>query len=250
MRSYIGEQFNGLLVLEQETYNRRLGRGSREGAGVRCLACGRTFHIRLENLVKNTVVCSVCRDTGEPETKYEPNLYEQCLMEIARRDHWLKQTSAGPWFFSGYSGVFSQPLVHGYDAWTEPLVITANHSLERYTGCSECGTSQCQYFKEDYDIRDPLISSLPAEYGDTATGRHRADGMHIEIHGPTDARNRYMVDLERLQEHKPCDRHCAEEGVCLTADNGGPFQCCRCIKLKPCVEQLRVARSLGIKLRA
>jgi predicted nucleic acid-binding Zn-ribbon protein len=247
MRSYIGQTFNGLIILEQETYQRRPGKGSREGAHLKCTACGRAFHARLENVVKNTVACSVCRDNGEPEVKYQPTIYELCLMEIARRDKWLVQTSPGPWFYSGYAGVFSGPLVQGYDDWTEPLVVHASHSLERYTGCTECGTSQCQYFKENYDVRDPVVAELPAEYVATATGRHAADGMHIEIHSPKDARNRYMVDLERLNEHKPCDRQCDAAGV-TCQDLGGPFQCCHCAKTDPCVEQLRVARSLGVKL--
>jgi hypothetical protein len=248
MRSYIGEQFSGLLILEQEVY-RRPNKGSREGAGVKCLTCGRMFHVRLENVVKNTVVCSVCRDNGEPEVKYQPTLYELCLMEIARRDKWLHQTSPGPWFYSGYAGVFSGPLVQGYDDWIEPLVVHASHTLERYTGCTECGTSQCQYFKENYDVRDPVVAELPAEFGDTATGRHAADGMHIEIHNPKDAFNRYSVDLERLREHKPCDRQCDSEEIGCT-DFGGPFQCCHCAQKVPCTEQKRVARSLGVKLPA
>lgn len=61
MEDLVGRTIDGLLVLEQARFNRRDGRGSRQGAKVRCTTCGREFTCRCDSLLKGTAVCLPCK---------------------------------------------------------------------------------------------------------------------------------------------------------------------------------------------
>jgi hypothetical protein len=115
--------------------------------------------------------------------------------------------------------VFASPLVHAYDAWIDFVLPTegpgSEHTLEKYGRCPDCGDGKdrplapspglghgCRLFKEAYE-RDPLVLSVPAHHGDTATGRHAADLAFVEANGPDVVLRHCEADLRRLERHRP-----------------------------------------------
>lgn len=99
--------------------------------------------------------------------------------------------SDGPWFYNGYSAVFSSPKTRPYDAWFD--TIPEGHTVERYGDCPVCGEWQvypcgvapspgvghgCKFFTEDYR-RDPLVAKVPSHHGDTAVEKRAADAEFI-----------------------------------------------------------------------
>ena len=88
-----------------------------------------------------------------------------------------KAANPAPWFFNGYSAIFSKTMNDGYDEWVEPLV-DANHSLDR-SACAPCDGKACQHATEEYH-RDPAVAWVPAHHGDTAIGKRIADAQLIE----------------------------------------------------------------------
>jgi len=101
---------------------------------------------------------------------------------IAEDEADAKAANPAPWFYNGYSAILSQPMLKPHDEW-ENTAFADGHSLEKRRDCKACGKDYCELHATDYQM-DPLIVSIPAQYGDTATGRRVGDGQHIERHNP------------------------------------------------------------------
>ncbi len=81
----------------------------------------------------------------------------------------LAAATPGPWAFS-YSSVVAPHKYNAYEAWLDS--IDDNHSLDR-SECEVCG-AHCNLNSENLD-RDYFVCSVPATYGDTATGERVAN---------------------------------------------------------------------------
>ena len=133
----------------------------------------------------------------------------------------------GPWFYNGYAGIFSKPQAAIDEAWWTEERLNDGHTYDHRVGqtCPSCGERwmdvggerlrvwDCQRSGDALDV-DCHVASVPASYGDTATGVRIVNAQFI-----ADARTdvpamvaalRAVVDL-----HKPwtvygeCD--CAED---------------------------------------
>lgn len=84
----------------------------------------------------------------------------------------IEGTSPGPWFYNGYSGIYSQPMLRLYEDWLDDRPM-ADHTMKRQGTCPDCNGS-CALFTEDYE-RDPTVLFAAAHHGDTAIGARAAD---------------------------------------------------------------------------
>lgn len=110
--------------------------------------------------------------------------------------------SPSPWYYNGYSAVFSGPMVQVSDDFWSDERLDDGHSYDHRAGqiCPACGERpaigndgkrfgtywDCEFHKEAYDA-DSLVAGVPAQYGDTATGRHQKDAVHVESWDPNAA---------------------------------------------------------------
>lgn len=101
----------------------------------------------------------------------------------------------GPWFYTGYSAIHSKPMLKVDDEfWTDERMADG-HTYDHRVGqtCPECGERpainektgerfgtywDCARHKDAHDV-DPVVSWVPAQYGDTATGKHAIDAEFI-----------------------------------------------------------------------
>lgn len=93
-------------------------------------------------------------------------------LEAIRARH--TAATKGPWFFSGYSGVFTE----------DDALIAAEDAL--ITAWSEAGypkddkgRHEAQPWRKQLYEAGTNVCWIDPEYGDTATGRHAADGDFI-----------------------------------------------------------------------
>jgi hypothetical protein len=106
------------------------------------------------------------------------------LRAAAQRLRTLAEAATpGPWTYNGYAGLASVPLLHEWDPWTDSV---DGHALEPRGKCDACVRAEggCDFAPEAYR-RDPWVAYIPAQYGDTATGRHHADAQLIEAMHPS-----------------------------------------------------------------
>jgi hypothetical protein len=94
--------------------------------------------------------------------------------QIVRLRALAAEATPGPWFYNGYSGVFSAPLTQVYD----DLEDFECKVPEYKESCGDGPCSGCPFFEHEYR-HGPLVVHVPAHHGDTAIGRHAADGAFI-----------------------------------------------------------------------
>ncbi len=85
-------------------------------------------------------------------------------VDLDKLDAIEAKATASPWFYNSYSSVFSRNTPE-YD-----LIIEELMGVKRPLTYEEK--------KREYDA-DPAICYVPAQYGDTATGRHAIDADFI-----------------------------------------------------------------------
>jgi hypothetical protein len=108
----------------------------------------------------------------------------QELRAAAQRLRTLAEAATpGPWTYNSYNGIFSVPRVREWDPWLD--TVDESHSEARRGECKACEKTAggCDLAGEFYR-RNPYVSGVPAEYGDTATGQHAADAELIAAMHP------------------------------------------------------------------
>lgn len=91
----------------------------------------------------------------------------------------------GPWGYNSYSRVDANPLIEHYDDPDTPEYPDGKRP-GRISGTffDEADNAWLAQHHAAYEA-DPMVAEVPAEYGDTATGRHAADAEFI-AHARTD----------------------------------------------------------------
>lgn len=113
--------------------------------------------------------------------------------DIAKLRALIAKTTPGPWFYNGYSGLFSFPLGQVSDDldWPE-CEVPANKDT-----CGNGPCPGCPYFEHEYQ-HGSLVAHVPAHHGDTATGRHAADAEYLAAVHPGIVAG-LLDEIERLQ---------------------------------------------------
>jgi hypothetical protein len=109
-----------------------------------------------------------------------------------------ENATPGPWFYNGYSGVFSSPLTQVYDDLDDPECEVPAHK----ESCGNGPCPGCPFFEHEHE-HGPLVAHVPAHHGDTAIGRHAADGAFIAearalVPALLDEIERLRADTDRL----------------------------------------------------
>lgn len=100
-----------------------------------------------------------------------------------------------PWFYNGYSALFSLPMNEVHDDWWTEERFNDGHTYDSRVGetCPACGKRpvlidgkdtgrvywDCARSHEADDV-EPVAATVPASYGDTATGTRAANARLIE----------------------------------------------------------------------
>lgn len=130
----------------------------------------------------------------------------------------LEATTPGPWGYNSYSKIDSAPLAMQCD----------NTETPDYPEGPRPGRTVGHVFFDDADNAwlaqqhaayeaDPVIAWVPAEYGDTATGRHAADAEFIgcsrtDVPALLTEVERLRAALQRIKDNE--GKVCAEFELC------------------------------------
>lgn len=110
----------------------------------------------------------------------------EALAEIEAR---AKAATPGPWYWNGYSVVFSTPLMERMRNGDAP-----EYPATRRPGPPWFSPEDNAWLKQQHEAyeADSTVCSVPAEYGDTATGHHAWTAEFIE---------RAITDVPALLRH-------------------------------------------------
>jgi hypothetical protein len=89
----------------------------------------------------------------------------------------LTEISPAPWFSNGYSGTYCPDINDAYEEFSKlpipPRVSPPCDNVEGYWAFNE-------WKAKEYAL-DTTVCWVPAEYGDTATGKHISNSCFIEL---------------------------------------------------------------------
>lgn len=134
------------------------------------------YELLEEQLNQASTAVQQLRATAVPQSEDQPTEPPQIDLEAIRKR--VAAATRGDWGYNSYSAIFANSLIAGYD-----------DSPDYPDGPRPGGTPGHAFF-DDADNAwlaqrhaayeaDPIVAHVPAEYGDTATGRHAADAEFI-----------------------------------------------------------------------
>ena len=154
------------------------------------------------------------------------------MIDVEKIRKLIEEAAPLPWFYNGYSAVFSKEMAKVHDEFWNDERFEDGHSYDRREKCKACGTrpvldsdgndtgrtyAGCARWHEADDA-EAIAAYVHASYGDTATGWRAKNAKLIE--------EGLNALPELLAMH---DRHvkmCAELGFCPDCGAGMPCEDC------------------------
>lgn len=101
-----------------------------------------------------------------------------------------QRATPGPWYYNGYSTVFSGPKLQ------EEFVLETEHAAAGEPWDAD-GNYPEGYWRDKANAAESQVANTPAAFGDTAVGRHRADAAFIAA--ARDALPRLLAEWNALK---------------------------------------------------